>query len=753
MRNIFRVFRSFAIALLLGGVSANALAVGYYAQAGKIYDVNNQEIQVRGINYFGFNSVVLVPQYLWAMGWKEQIQQIKDLGFNAVRVPFAPDTLYNTRIVSDPCPADLNPIYCTYINPGLNPELIGKTPLQILDLWMAEANRQGLYIMLDFHSVSTESLHTTWWYSGSVYNGRPEIDPVSGKRNRPFIYNGQPYTPENWRRDLAFVATRYAHLPKFFAIDLYNEPHDSVRWSTGSNGALSPDYYWKDAAEIAATAVLTANPNLLIFVEGINGNFDGREKSLPMGWGEDLQPHAYQPLNIPFNKLVLAPHTYGPDVYVKSSFNDPNFPNNLAADWHDLFGQFSPVHPVIIGEWGGKYGVANGTAPEDAAHPKDVAWQNALVDYLTSKNIHSSFYWCYTPNSTDTGGILDKNLNVREDKMALLRRHWGTGGGGNPGNPGTAENIYTDIPGTNWVVSGWSATSAEQASPVHEGTKSLAVQYTDQWGGFLFERVDGTNTPIPILPAAFTHVTFAVNPGATVSPNLASVVVHLNNGSQSKPLVNYLPGNSWVANQWQVVRIPLADLNSANANFNRVVIQSQVQTSGYGFSIDTVRLESGTATSPGASLTVFGDAMATQWALSPWSGTAAIQNQWVRTGTGAIKADANTWGGVDLDSRDANWVWFDQPGNRYTHLSFDISAGATVGAAMSTLEASLDLGSGLVARLANYVPSFAPNTWYHVEIPLSIINPNSVNFRRVKFQNQSQSNLTFYLDNVELVNR
>ena len=158
---------------------------------------------------------------------------------------------------------------------------------------------------------------------------------------------------------------------------------------------------------------------------------------------------------------------------------------------------------------------------------------------------------------------------------------------------------------------------------------------------------------ILILPTAFTHVTFAVNPGVTVSPNLASVVVHLNNGSQSKPLVNYLPGNSWVANQWQVVRIPLADLNSANANFNRVVIQSQVQTAGYGFSIDAVRLESGSAT-PSATLSVFADTMAPQWALSPWSGVAAIQSQWVMTGTGAIKADANTWGGVDLDSRDAN---------------------------------------------------------------------------------------------------
>lgn len=565
MNNIFRVLRSFAIALLLSGVGANAMAAGYYAQAGKIYNVNGQEIQIRGISHFGFNAEILQPQYLWEMGWKEQIAQIKSLGFNAIRVPFVPDTLYNTTPVNQ----------LSYVDPNRNPELIGKTPLQVLDLWMAEANRQGLYVMLDFHSVSKQRMYPTWF--------------VSNPADYNLIYNNQAYTPDHWKRDLKFVATRYAHLPYFFAIDLFNEPNGMVRWSTGSSGMTNPAYFWKDAAESASAAVLTANPNLLIFVQGITGNYDGRERSdIPMNWGENLQPQAYQPLNIPLNKLVLSPHTYGPDVYVKSSFSTPNFPANLAADWQTLFGQFSAVHPVVVGEWGGKYGQGTGGQA-------DVVWQNALVDYLQSKGIRNSFYWCYTPNSGDTGGILyhdsadNSILKVREDKMTLLRRHWGT--------------------------------------------------------------------PPP-----------------------------------------------------------------------------------------------GSTNPPAAALTVFGDAMAPQWAISPWSATSAIQSQFVKSGTGAIKIDANTWGGINLDSRDANWVWFDQPGNRYTHLRFDVSAGPTVGAAMNTLQASLDLGWGLSVKLSDYVTSFAPNAWYRVEIPLARMNPNSVNFRRLQFQNNSQSNLTFYIDNVELVN-
>lgn len=377
--------------------AVDAATPGYYTLAGKIYNAGGQEIQVRGLSHFGFNATILQPEYLWQMGWKEQIAQIKSLGFNAVRVPFVPDTLYNTTPVDQ----------LSYIDANKNPELLGKTPLQVLDLWMAEADRQGLYVMLDFHSVSKQRQYPTWF--------------VSDPNDYGLIYNNQPYTADNWRRDLAFVARRYANVSHFFAIDIYNEPQGIVRWSTGDPNASNPIYFWKAAAESAAAAVLQANPALLIFVQGINGNFDGIEdSSIPMNWGEDFQPEAYQPLNIADSKLVLTPHTYGPDVYMKPTFGAQNFPANLAADWNKLFGQFYPAHPVVVGEWGGKYG--SGTGGQ-----KDATWQNAMVDYLLSKGIHSSFYWTYTPNSGDTGGILDDNLNVLQNKMTLLRRLWGDG--------------------------------------------------------------------------------------------------------------------------------------------------------------------------------------------------------------------------------------------------------------------------------------------------------------------------------------
>jgi aryl-phospho-beta-D-glucosidase BglC (GH1 family) len=378
--------------------TANPTGVGYFTQAGKIFDAAGQEVQIRGINHFGFNNPNLRPEQLWRMGWKEQIAQMKSLGFNAIRLLFVPDTLYSTTpIVNGPGQI--------FIDENLNAELIGKTPLQVLDLWMAEADRQGMYVLLNMYSVSTQTQYPTWF--------------VSNPADFHLVYNNQAYTKENWARDLAFVAQRYAHLSHFFGIDLYNEPHDNVRWSAGDANATNPAYFWKEAAEFASAAVLAANPRLLIFVEGSNGNYDGVENSnIPMNWAENFQPQAYKPLNIPADKLVLSPHTYGPDVFMKSSFSASNFPANLAADWDALFGKFSPTHAVVIGEFGGYYGPG-------PSGQQDVAWQNAFVQYLRSKGIRNSFYWCYTPNSGGTGGILDDNLNVRPDKMALLQQLWG----------------------------------------------------------------------------------------------------------------------------------------------------------------------------------------------------------------------------------------------------------------------------------------------------------------------------------------
>ena len=52
-------------------------------------------------------------------------------------------------------------------------------------------------------------------------------------------------------------------------MDLHNEPHDPACWGCGDT-----TIDWRLAAERAGNAVLGVNPNLLIFVEGIQ-TFNG----------------------------------------------------------------------------------------------------------------------------------------------------------------------------------------------------------------------------------------------------------------------------------------------------------------------------------------------------------------------------------------------------------------------------------------------------------------------------------------------
>jgi hypothetical protein len=124
-------------------------------------------------------------------------------------------------------------------------------------------------------------------------------------------------------------------------------------------------------------------------------------------------------LNIPSNKLILFPDVYGPDEAWMWYFNDVTFPANLPDIWNHDFGQFQKKgSSVALSEFGGKYGHNGGSAA-------GIAWENALVDYLISQGIHSTFYWAWNPNAGTTGGLVqDDWTTLVQDKLTNLHRLW-----------------------------------------------------------------------------------------------------------------------------------------------------------------------------------------------------------------------------------------------------------------------------------------------------------------------------------------
>jgi len=362
------------IALLLLVFAAPAFS--YSVSGGRIYDDTGKEIQLKGVNWFGAENESHVVNGLWARGYKDMIQQMKSLGFNAVRLPFCPITLDNVTLTEG-------------IVYGYNPDLEGLKSLEVYDKIVQELDAQGFYILLDHHRPDCMEISELWYTSS--------------------------YSEQAWIDDLKFVASRYKNVKGVIGLDLKNEPHGKATWGTGNT---STD--WNTASEKAASAVLGIAPNWLMFVEGIQENMPNGSSVCSSAWGhfygENLEPVNCTASKIKSDRLVYSPHTYGPDVYNMDYFSASNFPANMPAIWEKYFGFLSTKQPVVLGEFGGKYGWGD---------PRDVTWQNALVDWLISKQMTSSFYWSWNPNSVDTGGILmDDWYTVRTDKMDLLKRLW-----------------------------------------------------------------------------------------------------------------------------------------------------------------------------------------------------------------------------------------------------------------------------------------------------------------------------------------
>ncbi len=206
---------------------ASSSAWSYAVKNGQIVDDSGNAVQLRGVNWFGFETPEHIAHGLWTRNWKDMITQMQSLGFNAMRVPFCPQTLHGASPGS--------------IDYSQNSDLQGMSSLQVMDKIINEFSSRGMYVLLDFHRPDCNAI-SELWYTDS-------------------------YSEAQWKDDLVFVAKRYANVPGVIGLDLKNEPHGAATWGTG-NAATD----WNSAAERASAVVLSAAPNWLIFVEGIASN-------------------------------------------------------------------------------------------------------------------------------------------------------------------------------------------------------------------------------------------------------------------------------------------------------------------------------------------------------------------------------------------------------------------------------------------------------------------------------------------------
>ncbi|MBW4559753.1 MAG: cellulase family glycosylhydrolase [Mojavia pulchra JT2-VF2] len=360
----------------------------------KIVDARGKVVLLRGVNWFGIETEAHVPHGLWRRDYKEMLAQIRKLGYNLIRLPYSVAALRSPNISS---------IDFTI---GNNAELQGKSPLQVMDLIIQEAEHQGLLILLDSHRLNDQRIPELWY--------------------------GDGFTELDWIETWKMLAERYKNQANVIGADLKNEPHGQASWGTNN---LATD--WRLAAERAGDAILSVNPNWLIVVEGVEKNVPGQK--LPQHWqGGNLEGVKRYPVRLSRrHKLVYSPHEYGPGVYNQPYFSEPSFPKNLINRWQTGFNYISSenIAPILIGEFGGR---------QVDTSSKEGIWHNELVKYIRQNNL-SFAYWSWNPNSIDTGGILlDDWQNYDLPKQELLSQLLPSiEGSNNDGEIGKDSNIRT----------------------------------------------------------------------------------------------------------------------------------------------------------------------------------------------------------------------------------------------------------------------------------------------------------------------
>lgn len=332
-------------------------AAGYYSTSGsRIVDSQGNTVYFKGINWFGLETETSSPHGLWARSMDSMLDQMKSLGYDTLRVPYSNDALKPGEMARS-------------IDFSKNPDLQGKTALEVLDALVAKAGQRDMRIILDRH-CPIKDVQSDLWYTSQV-------------------------SEEQWISDWEMLARRYRGNPTVIGADLHNEPHGRATWGSGQ---ITTD--WRLAAQRCGNRILAANPDWLIIVEGVE-KVDGHN----YWWGGNLRKAGAYPvtLTVP-NKVVYSTHDYPATVYEQSWFAASDYPANMAAIWDANWGYLlkQDIAPVLVGEFGTRY-----------ATQSDRIWLAELVDYIKANGAQFT-YWCWNENSRDTGGILQGDWRTVE---------------------------------------------------------------------------------------------------------------------------------------------------------------------------------------------------------------------------------------------------------------------------------------------------------------------------------------------------
>jgi endoglucanase len=372
------------------------------------------------------------------------------------------DNQKNLKTDSDFVNEQLNAPLFRQVSPGV---FKAKTPLECMDEVIKYAGSIGLKVILDNHCIKSGAFASQpLWYTNDVTQ-QQWIDE--------WVFLADHYADDTYDPHHAVIAC-----------DLFNEPKMDPRSTTQPGSAWTTatgPQAWNHAAEACGKAILAANSRLLIMVEGTQwanatavfptgSGTNGTQANTYTNWGANLTGAAVAPIDLGVayqNKLVYSIHDYpgtaqtlsGQNVLPWFSSSVSNYPYNLAGQaWRPFWGYLveNNTAPMFVGEFGSW--LRNPTVADDEGNvcgysaltptqvTSDKQWVNALLHYMQgdwnlSQTINEdadlqaisvtvggdaakkgiSFCWFgFTPNSADTGGVLDCDYSSTNNKMDYL---------------------------------------------------------------------------------------------------------------------------------------------------------------------------------------------------------------------------------------------------------------------------------------------------------------------------------------------
>ena len=443
--------------------AASAAGAGFWHTSGnQILDSNNNPVRIAGINWYGFETPDEVAHGLWVQDYHTVLNDIKNLGYNTVRIPFS-----NQMVETPVVPQNLS----FQSNSGpINTDLKGLNSMQILQKIVTAAGQDGLKVILDDHrSEAGESAEQNGlWYTSA-------------------------YPSSAWVNDWSTVAKMFAGNSTVIGFDLRNEPHTPTgdtyaQGATWGTGDTTTDM--RLAYEQAGNAILAADPNALIFCEGIS-NFPNSSGGFDADWwGGNLEGVAQFPvvLSSP-GHVVYSAHDYGPSLFQQTWFNSSTTSSSLDAVWNQFWGYIYANKTAPL--WVGEFGTGNGaTDAQDSTAGSQGQWFSSLVSYIKSNPAMGWTYWAL--NGEDSFALLDNNYDAtpvsatKQSLLAGIQDPLSGAGNGTPSPTGNPTTSPTGNPTTS--PTGNPTTSAASASC------SAVYSLVNSWPGGFQGQVTLTNT-------------------------------------------------------------------------------------------------------------------------------------------------------------------------------------------------------------------------------------------------------------------